>query len=154
MVHPENLEDFDRLERLFKDMGVKDWTVDVPCLTGRLKEHAEFHVSPAEGGKYLGYGFGGGLHASGQGYACGLHLLAVMADGRIAKCTFYGENAVGTVDQGLMTAWHKMQPVRLKELSCDCEYVEVCRGGCRYRAELSGGKGGKDPYRCVLYGIL
>ena len=80
--------------------------------------------------------------------------MAVMAGGKIAKCTFYENRAVGTVEQGLMTAWRKIEPVRLKDLNCACEYVEVCRGGCRYRAELSGGKGGKDLYRCILYGIL
>ncbi len=154
MVHRENLTDFDSMERMFKEIGIKDWTVDVPCATGRLREHAEFFVSPEEGGKYLGYGFGSGLHSSEQGFGCGLHLMAVMAGGKIAKCTFYEDRAVGAVEQGLMNAWRKIEPVRLKDLACACEYVEVCRGGCRYRAELSGGKGGKDLYRCILYGIL
>jgi radical SAM protein with 4Fe4S-binding SPASM domain len=154
MVHRENLVDFDSMERMFKEMGIKDWTVDVPCATGRLREHAEFFVSPEEGGKYLGYGFGSGLHSSEQGFGCGFHLMAVMAGGKIAKCTFYEDHAVGAIEQGLMNAWRKIEPVRLKDLACSCEYVEVCRGGCRYRAELSGGKGGKDLYRCILYGIL
>jgi radical SAM protein with 4Fe4S-binding SPASM domain len=154
MVHRENLTDFDSMERMFKEIGIKDWTVDVPCAIGRLREHAEFFVSPEEGGKYLGYGFGGGLHSSEQGFGCGLHLMAVMASGKIAKCTFYEDRAVGAVEQSLMNAWRKIEPVRLKDLNCACEYVEVCRGGCRYRAELSGGKGGKDLYRCILYGIL
>jgi radical SAM protein with 4Fe4S-binding SPASM domain len=78
----------------------------------------------------------------------------VMADGSIAKCSFYRDQPVGTVDQGLKTAWSKIQPVRLKDLECDCEYLEVCRGGCRYRAELIEGKCGKDLYRCMLYGII
>ncbi len=154
MVHRRNLADFDAMEQLFKDMGVKDWTVDVPCPAGRLRQHEELLVSPAEGGKFLGYGFGGGLHSSDQGFGCGLHLMAVMADGRIAKCTFYGDQAVGNLDEGLPAAWHKMRPVLLKDLSCHCEYIEVCRGGCRYRAELMEGTGGKDLYRCTLYGII
>jgi radical SAM protein with 4Fe4S-binding SPASM domain len=154
MVHSENLADFDAMERLFKEIGVKDWTVDVPCATRRLKEHAEFIVTPEEGGKYLGYGFGGGLHSSERGFGCGFHLMAVMASGKMAKCTFYEERAVGEVEQGLMNAWRKIEPVRLKDLACACEYVEVCRGGCRYRAELSAGKGGKDLHRCMFYGML
>jgi hypothetical protein len=108
MVHRENLTDFDSMERMFKEIGIKDWTVDVPCATGRLREHAEFFVSPEEGGKYLGYGFGGGLHSSEQGFGCGLHLMAVMAGGKIAKCTFYEDRAVGAVEQGLMNAWRKI----------------------------------------------
>jgi radical SAM protein with 4Fe4S-binding SPASM domain len=154
MVHRHNRADFDNMEQLFKKMGVKDWTVDVPCLIGRLKENEEFYVSPEECGKYLGYGYGNGLHSSTQGYGCGLHLMAVMADGNIAKCTFYGDKPVGKIGQGLRAAWDKIQPVRLKDLECDCEFLEVCRGGCRFRAELIEGKNGKDQYRCALYGIL
>jgi radical SAM protein with 4Fe4S-binding SPASM domain len=154
MVHQYNRSDFDSLEQLFKGMGIKDWTVDVPCMVGRLIDNAELYVSPAEGGKYLGYGYGTGIHSSTQGYGCGLHLMAVMANGGIAKCSFYGAQAVGTVEHGLQSSWHKIKPVRLKDLACDCEYLEVCRGGCRYRAEHIAGKGGKDLYRCMLYGII
>ncbi len=154
MVHRGNLADFDGMERLFKEMGIKDWIVDVPCLTGRLKDNNDLFVSPEEGGKYLAYGYGGGLHASGQGYGCGLHLAAVMADGKIARCGFYRDKAVGSVEEGLGAAWARIRPFRLNEFGCDCEYLEICRGGCRYRAELLEGKGGKDRYRCTLYGTL
>ena len=154
MVHKGNLSDFDRMERLFKELEIKDWTVDIPCVTGQLRKNTDLHVSFEEGGKYLGYGYGGGLHSSAEGYGCGLHLMAVMADGKIAKCSFYRDQAVATLDQGLATAWQKVRPVSLKTLSCNCAYIEVCRGGCRYRAELIDGKGGKDLYRCTLYGIL
>jgi len=154
MIHKYNRADFDNMELLFKKMGIKDWTVDVPCLTGRLKENEAFYVSPGESGKYLGYGYGNGLHSSTQGYGCGLHLMAVIANGNIAKCTFYAGQPIGTVNHGLKAAWSNLRPVRLKELDCRCEYLEVCRGGCRYRAELIEGEGGKDPYRCMLYGIL
>src|SRR5574341_292490 len=146
MVHKGNLSDFDRMERLFKDLEIKDWTVDIPCVTGRLGKNTDLHVGFEEGGKYLGYGYGGGLHSSAEGYGCGLHLMAVMADGKIAKCSFYRDHAVATLDQGLATAWQKVRPVSLKTLSCNCAYIEVCRGGCRYRAELIDGKGGKDLY--------
>ena len=154
MVHQCNLADFDSMEQLFRGMGIKDWTVDVPCLIGRLKEHAELYVSPEEGGKFLGYGYGGGLHSPNTGYGCGLHLMSVMADGRIAKCTFYHDRPVGNLELGLRATWSAVKPVRLKDLACDCEYLEVCRGGCRYRAELLEGENGKDRYRCMLYGIL
>ena len=154
MVHQGNLSDFNTMERLWKDLGIKDWTVDIPCPTGRLTENSELVVTPEEGGKYLGYGYGEGLHASGKEYGCGLHLMAVLADGRVAKCTFYGENALGTLADGLRTTWQRVHPVRLKDLSCNCEYLDVCRGGCRYRAELMEGKKGRDLYRCMLYGII
>lgn len=154
MVHRYNLADFEAMERMFRDMGVKDWTVDIPVPSGRLAENRDLLVGPEEGGKYLGYGYGGGLHSSGRGYGCGLHLLSVMADGRIAKCTFYGDHAVGSVREGLREGWKKIRPIRLDELACKCAYLEVCRGGCRRRAEVLHGKGARDPYRCTLYGIL
>jgi radical SAM protein with 4Fe4S-binding SPASM domain len=154
MVHAANLEDFDEMERKFKDMGIREWTVDVPCATGRLRENAEFQISPELGGKYLGYGYGGGMHTAGEGYGCGLHLMAVTPDGRAAKCTFFDNRAVGTIEEGLAACWQRIKPIRLETLSCDCEYLTVCRGGCRYRAETLGGHKGKDLYRCALYGIL
>jgi radical SAM protein with 4Fe4S-binding SPASM domain len=154
MVHRLNMTDFDAMERIFKDLGVKDWTVDVPCLSGRLREHQDLMVTPAEGGKLLGYGFGGGVHASSQGHGCGLHLMAVMADGVLAKCSFYQDRPIGRVEDGLQPSWQRLKPILLENLACDCEFLEICRGGCRYRAELAEGKRGKDPYRCKLYGIL
>ncbi|MFH1704259.1 MAG: radical SAM protein [Nitrospirota bacterium] len=154
MVHPGNLDDFEEMERLFKDMGIREWTVDVPCITGRLKENREFQIRPEEGGRYLRYGYGGGLHTSASGFACGLHLMAVMADGKVAKCTFYSDNPAGRVEEGLRTCWQRIKPIRLDELECDCEYIESCRGGCRYRAQLFGNSLGKDLDRCALYGII
>jgi len=154
MVHPGNLEDFDKMERLFKDIGIKDWTVDVPCITGRLQDNSKFQISPQTGGKYLGYGYGEGLHSGALGFACGLHLMAVMADGRVSKCTFYSDSAVGRIKDSLRKCWQSIKPIRLDELKCDCDYIESCRGGCRYRAMLLGDPFGRDLYKCNLYDIM
>ncbi len=154
MVHPGNLSDFDEMEKLFKCMGIKEWTVDVPCITGRLEDNFEFQISPEAGGRYLKYGYGDGIHTATSGFACGLHLMAVMANGKAAKCTFYSDKAVGKVEEGLKVCWERIKPTRLDELSCNCEYIESCRGGCRYRAGLFGDTLGRDPYRCALYGII
>ncbi|RJQ41843.1 MAG: radical SAM protein [Nitrospiraceae bacterium] len=153
MVHSENLGDFDKMEALFKGLGIKDWTVDVPCISGSLKRHAEFQIAPDIGGKYLAYGYGDGLHSGALGIACGLHLMSVMADGRTAKCTFYADRNAGNLKDGLRECWQKIKPIKLSKLKCNCKYIEVCRGGCRYRAELLGDSMGKDPYRCALYGV-
>jgi len=153
MVHAKNLEDFDEMDRLFKRLGIKDWTVDVPCVTGNLTEYPDFHISPLLGGKYFRYGYGEGIHTSTAGFGCGLHLAAVMADGRVAKCTFYAEHAVGDIREGLRACWKRIQPIRLTTLACDCSHIESCRGGCRYRAELLGNPLGKDLYKCSFYGV-
>jgi len=154
MVHPKNLNDFDEMERLFKGMAVREWNVDIPCIKGRLEKNLEFQISPEEGGKYLRYGYGGGVYTAKPGYACGLHLMAVTADGKVAKCTFYSDSPVGSIDEGLRECWKRIIPITLNELACDCEYIESCRGGCRYRASLFGNPKGKDLYRCALYGKL
>jgi radical SAM protein with 4Fe4S-binding SPASM domain len=154
MVHSKNLGDFDEMEKLFKDVGIKDWTVDVPCITGRLEENTEFQISPEQSGRYLGYGYGDGLHAGASGFACGLHLMAVMADGRVSKCTFYSDSPVGRVEDSLRECWQRIKPIRLDELRCDCKYIESCRGGCRYRAGLLGDPLGKDLYKCNFYDII
>lgn len=154
MVHAGNLADFDPMEKMFREIGVRDWTVDVPCVSGRLADNKDFRISPIEGGRYLGYGFGTGLHGGGEGFGCGLHLMSVLADGKIARCTFYADRYVGTINDGLRECWKKIDPVRLADLACDCTYLETCRGGCRYRAELLGSPTGKDLYRCFLYDII
>jgi radical SAM protein with 4Fe4S-binding SPASM domain len=154
MVHADNLNDFDSMEMLFKKMGIRDWTVDVPCISGRLADNEKSQVSPETGGRYLKYGFGEGLHSGGDGYGCGLHLMSVMADGKITKCTFYSDKSVGTVHDGLRECWKKIPPVRLSDLTCDCAYLASCMGGCRYRAEVLGDACGKDLYRCALYDII
>jgi radical SAM protein with 4Fe4S-binding SPASM domain len=154
MVHAKNLGDFDGMEKLFSDLGIKDWTVDVPCITGRLGENSEFQVPPEVGGRYLEYGHGAGLHSGATGFGCGLHLLSVMADGKVTKCTFYADRPVGSINDGLRQCWNRTIPISLKDLACDCEYLEACRGGCRYRAELLGDPLGKDLYKCFLHDIL
>lgn len=154
MVHPAGLRDFDALDRLFRSLGVKEWAVDVPCPSGRMREHPDLAVAPSAGGALLGYGYGGGMHASGRGFGCGLHLMAVMPDGTAAKCTFYADRAVGKISEGLRSCWERVRPVRLERLACSCEFLEACRGGCRYRAEVLEGPGGRDRYRCALYGVL
>jgi len=151
MVHSGNLGDFDEMETMFKKLRIKDWTIDIPCVTGRLQRNVEFQVSPDEGGKFLKYGFGEGVHGSEPGFACGLHLASVMADGRVSKCTFYADQPLGVIEEGLRECRRRLRPVRLEELKCDCGHIEICRGGCRYRAGLFGDAMGKDIYRCAFF---
>jgi radical SAM protein with 4Fe4S-binding SPASM domain len=151
MVHPGNLNDFDRMQEMFRNMGVRDWTVDVPCVEGNLRDHPEHRLEPVAAGKYLSYGFGGSLHEGGPGYACGRHLMSVMSDGSAAKCAFYADNPVGNIKEGIVQCWRRVTHYRLDELECDCQFIDECRGGCRYRARALGSETGKDLYRCGLY---
>ncbi|MDA8388541.1 MAG: radical SAM protein [Nitrospiraceae bacterium] len=154
MVHSLNLGEFDEMERVFKDLGIRDWTVDVPCAAGTLKKNRDLQPGPEVAGKYLKYGFGEGPHGSEKGFGCGLHLVSVLADGRVAKCSFYADRILGRIEDGLLSCRGRLKPVRLSDLSCDCDMIETCRGGCRFRAETLGNPLGKDLFKCHLYGIL
>jgi radical SAM protein with 4Fe4S-binding SPASM domain len=154
MVHGKNLDEFDEMADIFRKIGIKDWTVDVPCVSGNLKENHIFQVPPEIAGKYLNYGFGGGLHGGGEGFACGLHLVSVLANGNICKCAFYSHTPVGNISEGLRKSWERIMPVKLNELECSdmsCRFIDECRGGCRFRA---GDNRKKDLYKCYGYDIM
>ena len=154
MVHPDNLGDFDYMQEQFNKMGIRDWSVDIPCEEGNLQLNPAHKLSPKQAGKYLEYGFGNAMHGGAEGYGCGRHLMSVMAEGNCAKCAFYAERPTGTIADGLAECWSRVKHFRLSELKCDCKHIDECRGGCRYRAELLGGETEKDLYRCSLYDII
>lgn len=154
MIHRENLGEFEEMDGLFREIGIKDWTVDAPCISGNLRDNPLFQVAPEVAGKYLNYGFGDGLHGGGEGFACGLHLMSVLANGDAAKCAFYSHMPVGNVKEGLMALWKRIRPIRLEDLECfhsACQLIDACRGGCRFRAEDINKR---DLYRCHAYGII
>jgi radical SAM protein with 4Fe4S-binding SPASM domain len=169
MAHTENIKEFEEMKALFFSRGIRDWTVDVPCPEGHLKENSRLCLPPEVGGPLLEYGFGGGLHGGGEGFGCGLHLAAVLAGGEICKCAFYSGSPAGNIADGLPAVWAHIGPVDLKALDCTalaCPVISECRGGCRYRAEVIGetddcngaqsevyGKG-CDFYKCFYYGIM
>lgn len=153
MVHSRNTGEFEGMEKLFRGLGIKEWTVDVPCVEGNLRKNPLFQLDPEAAGPFLRYGFGEGLHGGGEGFACGLHLAAVTSDGKVCKCAFYADRPGGSIDEGLRACWERIVPSAMAELSCDCAFAEICRGGCRYRAELLGDCRAKDPYRCAAYGL-
>ncbi len=158
MIHKENLHEFDDMKRLFESLKIKDWTVDVPCIEGRFKENSIFHVQPEIAGRYLKYGFGDGLHGAAEGYACGYHLLSVLANGNICRCSFYKDKPIGHLRDGIRSAWGKIKHLKLKDLQCSdisCRVIDSCRGGCRYRAELiARDNRKKDIYKCYEYDMI
>ena len=162
MIHRRNLQEFDEMERLFKRLGVRDWTVDVPCPEGNMKGNDILRVPPETGGRLMNYGFGGSLHGGGEGFGCGLHLAAVLAGGEVCKCAFFSKEPAGTIHEGIGKAWTRIAPVKLDDLECarlSCSAINECRGGCRYRASATGegpdlSGNGRDLYKCYHYGIM
>lgn len=158
MVHRGNLGEFDAMGALFEGLGVRDWTVDIPSVAGNLRGDATLVPPPETAGQYLRYGFGEGLHGGGSGHACGYHLMAVLPDGALAKCGFYGNQAVGNLSTGdgaLRNAWGKIPRPALEDLQCrECADLQACRGGCRYRGGRDEDFISKDLYKCVFYGRI
>lgn len=165
MVHRRNLDEFEGMSVLFAGIGVLDWTVDIPSQAGFFPEHPEFRLSPDVAGRYLSHGFGGGIHGGGEGFACGLHLASVLANGDICKCSFYADKRAGSIRTGLAEAWKSIHPIPLADLDCaaaGCSVLEECRGGCRYRAGQfasddlpeSRRSCAPDLYKCYAYGII
>jgi len=154
MIHGRNLQEFDELAALIRSGGIEEWNVDLPCVEGRLKGNRDLWVSPSEAGRFLEYGYGGGLHSSGKNATCGAHLCAIMANGMIAKCGLFSEEPVGSIEDGLRVCWDRLPRIALNELSCDCAEIETCRGGCRYRARTYGDLYQPDFFQCYARGVL
>ncbi|MEO5360839.1 MAG: radical SAM protein [Nitrospirota bacterium] len=150
-IHSDNAREFAAMEKLFIDMNIKDWTVDVPVAMGTMLRNESLCLPPDEAGRLLSYGFqGGGVHGGGDGqWACGVHLMSVAASGGASKCLYYAGEPVGTVEDGLKYCWSRINPLPLSKLACSgCPEIETCRGGCRYRAAALGDPLGKDLFKC------
>jgi radical SAM protein with 4Fe4S-binding SPASM domain len=154
MIHSRNLADFDSLAGLIRELGVREWAVDLPSAAGRLEHETGLMVDPRTAGPFLNYSFGGAIHEPIPGYACGAHLMAVMANGDAARCGFHAGEPVGTISEGLAACWQKVRKQPLSELECDCEFLEDCRGGCRFRATGYNNPEGADLCQCYRYGII
>ena len=147
-----DLDEFDLMRDFVSEVGAIEWGIEIPSVTGALEEHPDLMVPHETAVPYLEYAFGGGLHGSSEGYACGRHLLAVMPDGQAVKCGFYRDRPLGSAVKSLKECWLKMEHTPLSLLECrDCAFLEECRGGCRFRAPHPLAP---DPVMCKLYGIL
>ena len=159
MVHRHNLNEFEEMQKMFSDIGVCQWSVDVPCSVGNLANNLDFSANLREASRIFSeYGFGGGAHESSGNYTCGSHLGAVMANGDVVRCAFFADGAGGNVGEGLIQSWNNLCNSHLwttDKLDCgDCDIINDCRGGCRFRAlQLCGSLMAPDPVMCYANGI-
>ena len=154
MVHEHNLDQFDAMSDLLKELDIQEWDIDVPCSTGRWKAADGTPELIKTMSEKLAYGYGGGFHGGSAGLACGSHLMTVAPDGMAAKCGFYFDDPAGNVMEGLETVWKKMKHVPLDKLQCECDQIDVCGGGCRFRAEILEGSGlAPDIVQCYARGV-
>jgi len=151
MIHRGNLGELEEMQDWLRHLGIREWNLDMPCISGRLNENRDLWLAPEEGAPYLEFGFGGSDHGSTGDYACGRHLAAVLANGTVAKCGLYGDTPLGRLEEGLENCWLRLPHHRLSELECaSCVQLADCRGGCRFRAGCSLAP---DPVMCARYGI-
>lgn len=157
MVHRYNTGEFEEMHKLFSEMGILSWSVDVPSVVGNLKENPDYIPDMDEAASLLKYGFGGGAHESTGDYTCGSHLCSISPEGSVSKCGFFDDEPVGDVSD-LRKAWNELCSDylwRLDKLDCrDCEVVCECRGGCRFRAKQYKGIFAPDPVLCHANGVL
>ncbi len=157
MVYAKNINDFDAMEKLLDEYEISQWIINQPSAAGRWHENLDYSISIETAVKVMiRYGRGEGLHESKTNFTCGSHITTVMVNGNIYPCPFLSdeEMLMGTIDKtGLRDAWKNRKGITLSELAeCEpCEFLEKCRGGCRYRAKEEGHVCGKDPVMCAIY---
>ena len=153
VVFAGNLDRFDELEAILGEFPLRGWSIDVPCPAGAMADNPELLPDPARAAALMARSHGGGFYGSSGGYACGAHLAAVMADGTVDKCGYFTSLRTGHARDGLAAAWARLPRWRLAELSCRCQHLAECRGGCRFRAQAHGNLLGPDPAQCHLRGV-
>jgi len=154
MIHRRNLKEFDELASLIQSKNIEEWNVDVPCIAGRMKENRDLWMEPSEAGRFLQYGYGGGLHSSEKNATCGAHLCAILSTGDVCKCGLFSQDPVGSIEEGLRICWERIPRIPLKGLTCNCTELEECRGGCRFRAKYVGDLNQPDLFQCYARGVL
>lgn len=156
MIHAKNLEEFDKIEKLVKELKADEWLLDIPSLIGNAEKNSYIIPELEKAVKvFKEYGFSSGMHEGSFNYACGSHLCSVLPSGDVTKCGFFEESVGSVKEQSIKELWKKVVKNYLPsiyELACrDCDFVEQCRGGCRYRALREGSFYAKDRFSCLLY---
>ena len=165
MVHKKNLNEFNDMFQLIESLEGKiaNWSIDIPTFEKDVPEEIRktYEITGEEGGKILkNYGWGEVYESECHNYACGPNLMAIDVLGVVTKCGFFYSQNVGNIFEiGMKKAWKRIQNNlnwTLDELECkDCEYIESCRGGCRYRAfKDTGNIHGIDRYKCHQFGKI
>ena len=149
MIHRGNLEQWEAMRDLVTQMGAIEWNIDYPCVAGRWEERPDLAVDPETAASKMAYGFGGSYHGASPGWTCGRHLAAVTPTGDLCRCGLYQDRCYGSVNDGLVEAWMKIEHIPIDKTECaPCEYAGSCGGGCRFRA---GGLKERDTVMCRLH---
>lgn len=153
VIHRRNLHELEELGSLLRDAGVSSWTLEYPVAWGRLASHPELMPEVAEAAPFMEMEWGSGPHEGAEGYACGAHLACLDPQGNLVKCGYYREVSGGRAGDGLRQAWLRLPKMRLEGACTRCPLLSECGGGCRFRAQLMEGPGGRDLLMCARMGF-
>jgi radical SAM protein with 4Fe4S-binding SPASM domain len=156
MIHSDNIREFPALEKLVKKLGAAEWSLDVPSEKGNMLGNKDLSADYAVASKiFENYGYGSGIHEGDGSYSCGAHICSINVRGEVSKCGFFAESVGSIADKTLLECWKRITQgyiPKVSELECrECDVIHECRGGCRYRAKITGSFLGKDPFMCRLY---
>ncbi len=150
MIHGGNLRDFEMMKDFAREIGAREWGIDIMCFAGSLRDNSNLIVPYEKAAEYMKYSYGGGYHGSSEGYACGRHLMTVRPDGTAVKCGFY-DKSLGNAGESLEKCWLSLEHIKIDQMKCrSCAVVSECCGGCRFRA---AGMFDVDPAMCAVHGI-
>jgi radical SAM protein with 4Fe4S-binding SPASM domain len=154
MVHSGNASEFEELEGFVSSLGSREWNLDIPSLAGNAKPEVLPHTNTA-GRIFKEYGFGEGVHEGDADYSCGSHICTIDIDGNVSKCGFFDDGVGNIRRENLQNLWTRVverYTPSLGSIKCrGCRVIEECRGGCRYRAMVSGDFLGRDPFMCSVH---
>ena len=166
MVHKQNFNEFDDLLKLIQGLGpISNWSIDIPTWDDSIPQdiREKYEISDDEGGQILkDYGWGEFYGSPSYNFTCGPNIMAIDVLGIVTKCGFfYNENVGNIFELGLRKSWELIQEKQnweITDLNCcrlNCEFLEACRGGCRYRAyKTTGDIFGIDSFKCSQFGRL
>ncbi len=151
MITRYNKHQFERLKELVNSFSAKSWLIDFPIPQGRAPLTGM--MPEMEDCKLMKYSFGSEVHEGAGDQVCGAHLASITTEGMLLKCDYYLDWRGGNVKKGLLNAWINLPRISIFDLECECEHLKICRGGCRYRAELynNNNRLAPDPVACRLY---
>ncbi len=157
MITAFNLPELPEFAAFVHDvLGARSLTFDIPSPAGRLTIRDELIPDFRLTNDVIDLQYGSDTHEPSSGATCGAHLAFIAPDGVLTKCGFYSDEWSGGLAIGrLRSAWKSLPRIPLEHLGCECDFLDECRGGCRYRAEVynAGDRCAPDPMKCAYYGF-
>lgn len=153
VLFKKNVDEFDQLESLVREIEPFRWTVDYPCIKDAAMR--KLLLPELESATLMERSFNSKSHEAARGYACGSSLASLLPDGTLCKCDYFPELSGGNAfEAGLYRSWINLKRIKISETECRfCPSKDECHGGCRYRALIYNGNiEAKDAVACLVYG--